>query len=165
MDAKTNSAAPDRRIPNALIAILAGLVIFEMTYDWEKAISPDPNSTEQPTNSILAVSAVDLQDSGPDFRAYLQSPALDRDRTPIRLLLPSSGKTTSATIDGITLVGTLITGQERWAVFQLQGRQDSIRVGPGQNVSDWTVLSIEPGRVMIERPGRTEELALTSETK
>ena len=120
MGARETSGFRGPRLLNALIAILGLLVVFELAFDWEKVISTASTSGGTSENTALALEDVDLQDVGPDFKAYLQSPVLDRERAPIRLLTRGSGKTSGATIGGITLIGTLITEQERWALFRLQ---------------------------------------------
>ena len=161
MEVKLKSAFQGIRALNYLIAILAIVVILELVYDWEKAISPVSFGDGIHGNPGPALNEVDLQYIGPDFRAYLESPVLDRERTPIRILTPGIGNKSGSTVREFELIGILITEEDRWVLFRLLGQAELVRARPGETVSGWTVSRIDPNRVVIERSGRIEELELS----
>ncbi len=161
MEVELKSAFRGTRALNYLIAILAAAVMLELVYDWEKAISPVASGDGIHGNLAAALNEVDLRYVGPDFRAYLESPVLDRERTPIRILTPGIGNKSGSTIREFELIGILITEEDRWVLFKLPGQADLVRARPGETVSGWTVARIDPDRVVIERSGRMEELELS----
>ncbi|MCH8202614.1 MAG: hypothetical protein IH996_05875 [Proteobacteria bacterium] len=161
MEIKLKSAFQGIRALNYLIAILAIAVMLELVYDWEKAISPVSSGEGIHGNPAAALNEVDLRYIGPDFRAYLESPVLNRERTPIRILTPGTGNKSGSTVREFELIGILITKEDRWVLFRLPGQAELVRARPGETVSGWTVSGIDPNRVVIERSGRIEELELT----
>jgi len=161
MEIKLKSAFQGIRALNYLIAILAIAVMLELVYDWEKAISPVSSGEDIHGNPAAALNEVDLRYIGPDFRAYLESPVLNRERTPIRILTPGIGKKSGSTVREFELIGILITKEDRWVLLRLPGQAELVRARPGETVSGWTVSGIDPNRVVIERSGRIEELELT----
>ena len=161
MEIKLKSAFQGMRALNYLIAILATAVMLELVYDWEKAISPVSSGDGIHGNPAAALNEVDLRYIGPDFRAYLESPVLNRERTPIRILTPGIENKSGSTVREFELIGILITNEDRWVLFRLPGQAELVRARPGETVSGWTVSGIDPNRVVIERSGRIEELELT----
>ena len=161
MEVELKSAFQGMRALNYLIAILATAVMVELVYDWEKAISPKSSGDGIHGNLATALIEVDLGYIGPDFRAYLESPVLDRERTPIHILTPGIGNKSGSTVREFELIGILITEEDRWVLFRLPGQAELVRARPGETVSGWTVSRIDPDRVVIERSGRIEELELS----
>lgn len=161
MEVKLKSAFQGMRALNYLIAILATAVMVELVYDWEKAISPQSSGDGIHGNLATALIEVDLGYIGPDFRAYLESPVLDRERTPIRILTPGIENKSGSTVREFELIGILITEEDRWVLLRLPGQAELVRARPGETVSGWTVSRIDPDRVVIERSGRIEELELS----
>lgn len=161
MGIELKSAFRGMRALNYLIAILAIAVMLELVYDWEKAISPVSSGDGIRGNPEAALNEVDLRHIGPDFRTYLESPVLNRERTPIRILTPGIANKSGSTIREFELIGILITEEDRWVLFRLPGQEEIVRARPGETVSGWTVSRIDPERVVIERSGRIEELELS----
>lgn len=165
MEIERKSAARGLGVLNTLIAILALAVMLELVYNWEGAISIERTGGAPVGNPGAAPAKVDLRGRGPDYQAYLTAPVLDRDRTPLRISTPGSKTAAGSALSDIELIGTVIAKDGRWAHFKLPGQQGLLRAGPGETVAGWTVNTINPYRVTIERSGRIETLELPGGTE
>ena len=60
----------------------------------------------------------------------------------------------------VTLMGTIIGGDRRIAIFVDQSLKSVTRIHPGEQIGRWTLRSVDPRSVVLELEGRTLVLGL-----
>lgn len=64
----------------------------------------------------------------------------------------------------LTLIGVVLTGEERIAIVTPAGQGKAVRLGVGDSIRGWTLVELEPERATFERDGEEETLFLAFQT-
>lgn len=141
--------------PSFLLAACAGLAWFNVQQ--LRALPPGPVAVagagsapqpELPAEVSFAMAPAET------FSAVVERPLFSPTRRP-----PPGG---TATIESpepeldVTLVGIIISAEERIAIFKAKGVSQFARLSVGDSFQGWTLESIEPDRVSFQR-GEIEE--------
>lgn len=138
--------------------LLAALLVFELVYDWSPyAAAPAAAAAAQPPVDP-ASRIIELLGPKPEYGDYLGAPVLDAERRPI--VLPGAVSGGASTDGQIILLGTVVAGEGRIALFRVQGQTGIIRARPGDLVGDWRVTDLQARAVKLERSGESMQLTL-----
>ncbi len=141
--------------PTLLVAtgILLGWVIY-------RQLAAAPNS--QPLDGPAAVQVASVPDLPPEpefsmpplvtFEGVLERPIFSPTRTPPSVEAPvvSSGGGGEVTFK---LKGIIIDADQRTALIRAREGEKNLRLPEGGRIGGWTVVTIEPGRVIFARGG------------
>ena len=64
----------------------------------------------------------------------------------------------------LTLIGVVLTAEERLAIVTPAGQGNAVRLGVGDSIQGWTLVAVEPERATFERDGEEETLFLAFQT-
>jgi len=137
--------------------LLAALLVFELSYDWSPYAAPPAAVAAQPPVDP-ASRIIELLGPKPEYGDYLAAPVLDAERRPI--VLPDKVSGEASTNGQIILLGTVVAGEGRIALFRVQGETGIIRARPGDLVGDWRVTDLQARTVKLERSGKSMQLTL-----
>jgi len=165
---------PRRRSKSVMLVFLAAIcaVLAAKVYDeWRRLQQPV-------TLETAAVAAEDTAASPPlgpgltvpdedSFAAIVERPLFSPSRRPGQAAPASAPKTDEASQakapPDIVLIGTIVSGNERVALVEITDGSKIVQVRERGEVSGWTALLIEDGRVVFRRGKTEEELVLRYE--
>jgi len=138
---------PDPRwLPLLVSAAMAALIVLQATM----ALAPEPSSPGA-LPAARPVAAPSLSPAPADWTHILDRPLFSPDRRPAPTV------ETGTSWDGVLVTGIAVAGDSASALVRGPTGK-SIRLRPGQIVEGWTVRSIDPQHIILDRAGESLSL-------
>lgn len=144
--------------PLLAVLVLAAILTVELGLDWTGYAAPPAATAAERPPVDPASRIIELLGPAPAYDAFLAAPVLDAERAPI--ILPGAAAGSNSAGGQVILLGTVVAGNGRVALFRIQGETGIIRARPGEMVGGWRVTDLEARGVRLERSGESMQLTL-----